>query len=121
MTDYAPDAGDVIWTDFDPRIGREQGGRSPALVVSRRPFYEGTRFVVVCPITSRIRPFGSSVVLPQGLQIAGEILVAQIRSVDVLARSFRFSGVSVPPQVLSEVRRKMAFLCGIQIEDLAEA
>ena len=21
---YAPDAGDLIWTDFDPRVGREQ-------------------------------------------------------------------------------------------------
>ena len=31
---YAPEAGDLIWTDFDPRVGREQSGRRPALVVS---------------------------------------------------------------------------------------
>lgn len=33
MTDYEPAAGDLIWTDFDPRTGREQGGRRPALVI----------------------------------------------------------------------------------------
>jgi len=31
---YAPEAGDLIWTDFDPPVGRERSGRRPALVVS---------------------------------------------------------------------------------------
>ena len=26
-TRYVPQAGDLIWTDFDPRVGREQSGR----------------------------------------------------------------------------------------------
>jgi mRNA interferase MazF len=30
---YVPEAGDLVWTDFDPRVGREQSGRHPALVV----------------------------------------------------------------------------------------
>ncbi len=98
MTDYAPEAGDVVWTDFSPRTGREQGGRRPALVVSPREFYDGTRFLVVCPITSRIRPFGSSVVLPAGSIIAGEILVAQLRSLDALARPIVFSGMRIDPR-----------------------
>ena len=118
MTDYVPEAGDIIWTDFDPRTGREQGGRRAALVVSPRDFFDGTRFLVVCPITSRIRPFGSSVVLPAGFAIAGEILVAQMRSLDGLARPLRFSGVKVEERVLSEVRRKIAFLCGVSPSDL---
>jgi mRNA interferase MazF len=121
MTDYAPDAGDVVWTDFDPRAGREQGGRRPALVVSPRDFYDGTRFIVVCPITSRIRPFGSSVVLPSGSVIEGEILVAQMRTLDTLARPIRFSGMSVDPSLLSEVRKKLAFLCGVSASDLSAA
>jgi mRNA interferase MazF len=118
MTDYAPDAGDIIWTDFEPRTGREQGGKRPALVVSPQDFYDGTRFLVVCPITSLIRPFGSSVVLPATCPITGEILVAQIRSLDALARPLRFSGVRVDEQTLSEVRRKIAFLCGVTLNDL---
>jgi mRNA-degrading endonuclease toxin of MazEF toxin-antitoxin module len=27
---YVPDAGDLIWTDFDPTRGHEQAGRRPA-------------------------------------------------------------------------------------------
>jgi len=119
MTDYAPDAGDVVWTHFNPRTGREQGGRRPALVVSPVEFYDGTRFIVVCPITSRIRPFGSSVVLPAGSPIEGEILVAQIRSLDALARPIRFSGMKIDLNLLSDVRRKIAFLCGVSASDLS--
>ena len=37
MTEYLPDAGDLVWTDFDPTLGREQAGRRPALVVRRLP------------------------------------------------------------------------------------
>lgn len=119
MTEYAPDAGDVVWTDFNSRTGREQGGRRPALVVSPHEFYDGTRFIVVCPITSRIRPFGSSVVLPAGSPIGGEILVAQIRTLDTLARPLRFSGMKLDRDLLSAVRRKIAFLCGVSPTDLA--
>ncbi|HVZ36543.1 MAG TPA: type II toxin-antitoxin system PemK/MazF family toxin, partial [Polyangiaceae bacterium] len=60
MTAYEPDAGDLIWTDFDPTIGREQGGRRPALVLSPAAFYKASRFVIVCPITSRLRRFRTS-------------------------------------------------------------
>ena len=119
MTDYAPDAGDVVWTDFNPRTGREQGGRRPALVVSPHELYDGTRFIVVCPITSRIRPFGSSVVLPAGSPVEGEILVAQIRTLDTMARPLRFSGMRIDADLLSEVRRKIAFLCGVSLSDLS--
>ena len=62
--EYWPDAGDLIWTDFDPTLGREQAGRRPALVVSPTAFALNTGFVLVCPITSRVRPFPTSVVLP---------------------------------------------------------
>ena len=116
--DYIPDAGDIIWTDFDPRTGREQGGRRPALVISPREFYAGARFLIVCPITSKVRPFGSSVVLPEGFALQGEILTSHVRSLDSLARPIRFAGATVSPAVLGEVRAKLAFLCGISRNDL---
>jgi len=31
---YLPDAGDLVWTDFDRTLIREQTGRRPALIVS---------------------------------------------------------------------------------------
>jgi len=107
------DAGDLIWTDFDPNIGREQGGRRPALVISPAAFWHASRFVIVCPITSRVRPFASSVVLPPGLPVAGEILTSHVRSIDTLARPVRRIGASVPAMVLEDVRAKLAALTGM--------
>lgn len=106
-------AGELIWTDLDPRVGREQGGRRPALVVSPRRFHEVTGMAIVCPITSRIRPFPTSVVLPEGLPIGGEVLVSHVRSIDTLARPVSALGAAVPPAVLAEVRAKLAALTGI--------
>ena len=109
---YAPEAGDLIWTDFDPRTGREQSGRRPALVISPRAFYAASGFAIVCPITTTIRRFGSSVILPPGLPIAGEILTSHVRSIDVLARPIRHAGAAAEA-TLAEVRVKLAALCGI--------
>lgn len=108
-----PDAGDLVWTDFDPTLGREQAGRRPALVVSPAAFAENTGFVIVCPITSRVRRFPTSVVLPAGLPISGEILLSHIRSLDMLARPIRPVGASVPAETAAEVRAKLSALVAI--------
>lgn len=110
---YEPEAGDLIWTDFDPRVGREQSGRRPALVVSPVAFWRASGFAVVCPITSRVRPFGTSTVLPQGLAIGGEVLASHVRSIDTEARLIAYTGSRVPPAVLDEVRAKLAALIGL--------
>ena len=104
---YVPDTGDLIWTDFDPTKGREQAGRRPALVISPKTFTENTGLAVVCPITSRVRPFPTSVVLPPGLPVAGEILVSHLRSIDTQARPVRHAGASVPETVAQLVRAKL--------------
>jgi mRNA interferase MazF len=104
---YVPDAGDLIWTDFDPTRGREQAGRRPALVVSSGDFANNTGLAVVCPITSRVRPFPTSVVLPENLPIAGEILVSHVRSIDTQARPVRYAGASVPTDIAQLVRAKL--------------
>jgi mRNA interferase MazF len=109
---YEPEAGDLVWTDFDPRVGREQSGRRPALVVSPGEFWRVSRFAVVCPITSRVRPLHLSVVLPDGLPISGEILTGQVRSIDTLARSIGYAGARVPGAVLDDVRAKLVALIG---------
>jgi mRNA interferase MazF len=105
---YLPDAGDLIWTDFDPAQDREQFGRRPALVVSPAGFTENTGLTIVCPITSRICPFPTSVVLPSGLSIGGEILTSHIRSLDTQARPIRFAGVTVSAEIARLVRAKLS-------------
>src|SRR5271167_2116020 len=104
---YLPDTGDLIWTDFDPTKGREQAGRRPALVISAAAFSANTGLAVVCPITSRVRPFPTSVVLPPGLPVAGEILISHVRSIDTLARPVRYVGASIPSAVAKLVRAKL--------------
>jgi len=110
---WGPGAGELIWTDFDPRTGREQGGRRPALVVSPAEFWAATKFAIVCPITSRVRPFGTSVVLPAGLAVAGEVLTAHVRSIDTIARPVVPAGGMVPDSVMVEVRGKLAAILGM--------
>jgi mRNA interferase MazF len=104
---YVPDTGDLIWTEFDPTRGREQAGRRPALVVSSAEFTENTGLAVVCPITSRVRPFPTSVVLPPDLSVTGEILTSHIRSIDTQARPIRYAGATVPREIAQLVRAKL--------------
>jgi len=111
---YEPEAGDLIWIELDPRVGREQSGRRPALVVSPVEFWRASGFAIVCPITTRVRPFGTSTLLPPGLAIAGEILTSHVRSIDTSARSVAYADGAVPPGVLDEVRAKLAALIGIR-------
>ena len=110
---YRPEAGDLIWTDFDPRVGREQSGRRPAVVVSPSAFWQASGVAIVCPITSKIRPFGTSVVLPDGLPVLGEILTSHVRSIDTMARPIASAGAAVPASVLADVRAKLAALIGL--------
>jgi mRNA interferase MazF len=112
LSAYEPDAGDLIWTDFDPRVGREQAGRRPVLVLSPVAFWRASRFVIVCPVTSRVRPFESSIVLPAGLPVEGEILTSHVRSIDATNRPILYAGARVPEVVLDDVRAKLIALIG---------
>src|SRR5438132_601948 len=113
--DYVPEAGDLIWADFDPRVGREQSGRRPALVVSPADFCRVTEFAIVCPITSRVRPFGTSVVLPPGLPVSGEILTSHVRSIDMLARPISYAGAAVAVEAAEELLPVLAVGRGADI------
>jgi mRNA interferase MazF len=104
---YLPNAGDLIWTEFDPTRGREQSGRRPALVISSAEFTENTDLAIVCPVTSRVRPFPTSVILPQGLPVAGEILTSHVRSIDTEARPIRYAGGAVSIETAQLVRAKL--------------
>jgi mRNA interferase MazF len=86
---------------------------APALVVSPADFCRATEFAIVCPITSRVRSFGTSVVLPTGLPVSGEILTSHMRSIDTLARPISYAGAAVPAEILEEVRMKLAALIGL--------
>lgn len=109
---YHPDAGDLIWTHFDPSLGREQAGRRPALVLSPAALSVHTGFAIVAPVTSKVRPFPTSVVLPEGAALAGEILLNQIRSIDLVARPVKLVG-RIDEATAQAVRMKLTALITI--------
>ena len=45
---YIPRAGDIIWLDFDPQVGREQAKRRPALVITDRSYNQASGIVICC-------------------------------------------------------------------------
>ncbi len=112
--DDIPDRGYLARVNFDPRVGHEQSGNRPAVVLSPYGYHAKTPFVVVCPITSNLTPYPFKVVLPQGLPISGAVLVDQIKSVDRWRRGCDIVGV-LPEPVMADIRGRLAALLGITV------
>ena len=112
MTQYVPDAGDLIWLDFDPQAGHEQAGRRPALVLSSWRFNRKASLAFVCPVTSKIKGYASEVPLPPGAAIHGAVLCSHLRSVDWKVRNPALIG-KAPDDVLLAVREVVASIAGI--------
>jgi len=113
VSPYVPDAGDLIWLDFDPQLGHEQAGRRPALVLSSRRFNEKASLAFVCPVTSKAKGYVSEVLLPAGLAVHGVVLCSHLRSVDWKIRNPTLIG-KAPDDVLLVVREVVASIAGIE-------
>lgn len=84
---YIPNKGDIVWIDFDPSSGQEIQKRRPGLVVSRYDFNRKTRFAVICPITSTIKDLPTRYSLPAEVDINGQIIISQLKSLDFNSRN----------------------------------
>lgn len=111
-SDALPRSGNLAWVNLDPRIGPEQSGNRPALVVSTYGYHVKTPYMVVCPITSNVKPYPFKVLLPEGLAIRGAILVDQVKFVDRSARGCQVAG-QVPDEVMADVRGLLGALLRI--------
>src|SRR5881392_214760 len=60
---YVPDAGDIVWTSFDPLTGHEQAGHRPAVVLSPAAYNAKTSLMVCCPMTTQIKNYPFEVVI----------------------------------------------------------
>ncbi|HYZ63003.1 MAG TPA: endoribonuclease MazF [Acetobacteraceae bacterium] len=107
---WVPEAGDIVWLEFDPQAGHEQAGHRPAVVLSPAQYNGRTGMVVCCPTTTRIKGYSFEVALPG--RPPSVILADQVKSQDWRARRAKRKG-SVSPAVLAEVRAKLAALIGI--------
>lgn len=107
MAAYVPDAGDVVWLQFDPQAGHEQAGHRPALVLTSAR-YNGLRgMMICCPMSSRIKGYVFEVVVTHDPPSA--ILADQVKNLDWRARKATLKG-SVSPEVLAEVQARIKSL-----------
>ena len=108
---YCPDAGDIVWIDFDPQSGREIMKRRPGLVLSKRWFNERGGLCVVVPITSKVKGRQFEVPLTV-LTKPSVILSCNVHNFDWRTRNAKFIA-KAPDEVLEEVRETIAALLGI--------
>lgn len=78
--------GDIIEVSFDPSLGHEPAKTRPALVVSTYRFNSCNSMTIVCPITSRMRPFFLHEPLPADADVTGDVVMEQLRAMDLSAR-----------------------------------
>lgn len=79
--------GDIIDLDLDPRTGREQSGRRPAMVISRDLFHAKSGLLVICPITNTNRRSPFHIPLDCTSKTTGFVLCDQVRTIDPIARN----------------------------------
>jgi mRNA interferase MazF len=103
---YIPARGDIVKFDFDPTLGREQTGYRPALIITSKKFNQSTRLALACPITSKIKGLNLEVLLPEGLNTSGVVLVFQVKTIDWFERQIKFIE-SLPTETMEEVTAKL--------------
>jgi len=89
MVKYIPQAGDIVWLEFDPQKGKEIQKTRPALTISPHSYHLKTGLGLFMPITSKIKGYPFEVIIDEN-EIQGVILCDQIRSLDWKARKAKF-------------------------------
>lgn len=109
---YVPDAGDVVWLQFDPQAGHEQAGHRPAVVLSPAIYNGKAGLAVCCPLSTKIKGYPFEV----PTQVDGQdcvVLADQVKSLDWKIRKAKKKG-TVPEPVLQHVRARIKALLMIR-------
>jgi mRNA interferase MazF len=110
MADYVPEAGDIVWLQFNPQAGHEQAGHRPALVLSPARYNAMRGMMICCPMSSKIKGYVFEVIVSR---IPPSVVLAdQIKSLDWRARGANFKS-AVSPEVLLDVQAKIKALLRI--------
>ena len=105
----APEAGDIVWIDFDPQAGHEQAKHRPAVVLSPASYNDRAGLLLCCPTTTRIKGYPFEVKLSG--RPASVALADQVKSFDWRARKARKKGRATAAE-LAEIRSKLHALIG---------
>ena len=102
---YIPDRCDIIWIEFNPQMGHEQGKRRPALVLSPKEYNRKTSLCLVCPMTSKKKGYSFEVATQSG----SVILADHVKSLDWRARKASFKEKATL-DIVDEVVAKLSVL-----------
>lgn len=106
---YIPQAGDIVWLNFDPQAGHEQAGHRPALVLSPLAYNRKTGLLICCPLTTQIKGYPFEVLInSKPVSVA---LADQAKNLDWRARKAKYKGRAAPAE-LKEVLLKLHALLG---------
>ncbi|MCG8156477.1 endoribonuclease MazF [Brenneria goodwinii] len=106
---FVPDAGDIIWVDFDPVEGHEQGGHRPAVVLSPFAYNNKVGLLLCVPCTTKAKNY------PFEVELSGNrdsvALADQVICIDWRARKVEKKG-KVTTDELADIRAKAKALIG---------
>lgn len=106
---FVPDAGDLIWVDFDPVAGHEQGGHRPAVVLSPFAYNNKVGLLLCVPCTTKAKDYPFEVKLSGNRERVA--LADQIICIDWRARAMTKKG-AVTADELADIRAKGRALIG---------
>jgi mRNA interferase MazF len=106
---YVPDAGDIVWVNFNQQTGREQAGHRPAVVLSPAAYNAKTSLMPCCPMTTHIKNYPFEVVI--SAENPSVVLADQVKSLDWRKRRAKRRG-TISTAELTEVRAKIRALIG---------
>ena len=106
---YVPDAGEIVWLEFSPQVGREQMGHRPALVLSPASYNSKTNLMLCCPLSTKIKGYPFEVLI--GEDQSSVALADQIKSLDWKVRNAKLKSKATEME-LSAVRLKAIILIG---------
>ena len=90
MVNGIPQQGDIIKLSLNPRVGHEQQGFRPVIVLSNNIVSQYTNVVIAAPISTTQRRLPLYRDLPDNLTTKGTVLLDQLVTLDYKARSFQY-------------------------------
>jgi mRNA interferase MazF len=111
VDNYVPDYADVVWVVLEPRIGHEQSGRRPAIVISKKDFSAHTSLAIMCPITSHAKGLPFEVIY-KGAEVKGAVLPVHAKSLDWSARKVKLIE-KAPIEIADKVAEMVGAIIGL--------
>jgi mRNA interferase MazF len=107
--EYVPERRDVLCIALHPRVGHEQAGRRPAVVLSPSAYNGKVGLALLCPVTSQAKGYPFEVLVPEGLPVSGVIPADQLKSLDWRARGAELI-CTLPEESIAQVLQTVALL-----------